>query len=42
MLLKPADHYFKKDGAGTEVYLHIEGTREAPKFGIDFSRAKLE
>jgi hypothetical protein len=40
MLLAPADHYFKKDGAGTEVPIHIEGTREAPKFGIDFERLK--
>jgi hypothetical protein len=40
MLLKPADRYFKKDGAGTEVPIHIEGTREAPKFGIDFERLK--
>jgi len=42
MLLKPADHYFKKGGAGTEVPIHINGTREAPKFGIDFGRMKLE
>jgi hypothetical protein len=40
MLLKPADRYFKKDGAGTEVPIHIGGTREAPKFGIDFERLK--
>ena len=38
MLLKPADRYFKKNGAGTEFPIHIEGTREAPKFGIDFGR----
>jgi hypothetical protein len=35
LLLAPADRYFKKDGAGTEVPIHIEGTREEPKFGID-------
>jgi hypothetical protein len=40
MLLAPADRYFKKDGAGTEVPIHIGGTREAPKFGIDFERLK--
>ena len=40
MLLAPADRYLKKDGAGTEVPIHIEGTREAPKFGIDFERLK--
>jgi hypothetical protein len=38
MLLAPADHLFKRDGAGAEVPIHIEGTREAPKFGIDFDR----
>jgi len=35
-LLKPVDRYLKKDGAGTEVPIHIEGTREEPEFGIDF------
>jgi hypothetical protein len=39
-LLKPADRFFKKDGAGTEIPIHIDGTREAPKFGIDFDRMK--
>jgi hypothetical protein len=39
-LLKPADRYFKRNGAGTEVPIHIEGTREAPKFGIDLGRMK--
>jgi hypothetical protein len=40
MLLKPADQLFKKDGAGTEVPIHIDGTPENPKFGIDFDRMK--
>ena len=40
LLLKPADGLFRKDGAGTEVPIHIEGTRENPKFGIDFDRMK--
>jgi len=40
MLLAPADSYFKRDGAGAEVPIHIEGTREAPKIGIDFERLK--
>ena len=39
-LLKPADPFFKKDGAGTEVPIHISGTREAPQFGVDFGRMK--
>lgn len=40
MLLKPLDRYFKKDGAGTEVPIHIGGTKENPEFGIDFGRMK--
>jgi hypothetical protein len=39
-LLKPADRFFKKNGAGTEVPIRIQGTREEPKFGIDFGRMK--
>jgi len=40
LLLSPADRYFKRDGAGTEIPIRIEGTREEPKFGIDFNRMK--
>jgi hypothetical protein len=40
LLLKPMDRYFQKDGAGTEVPIHINGTRENPQFGIDFDRMK--
>jgi hypothetical protein len=40
LLLKPADRFFKKDGAGTEVLVHIGGTREKPEFGINFDRMK--
>jgi hypothetical protein len=39
-LLKPADRFFKKDGAGTRVPIRIQGTREQPKFGIDFGGIK--
>jgi hypothetical protein len=39
-LLKPADRIFKKDGAGTEIPIHIDGTREDPKFGVDLRRMK--
>jgi hypothetical protein len=35
-LLKPADRFFKKDGAGTEVPIRISGTRQDPEFGLDF------
>jgi hypothetical protein len=37
-LLKPADRFFRKDGAGTEVPIHVDGTREQPKFGVDLGR----
>ncbi len=35
LLLKPADRFFKKDGAGTEVPIHIAGTYKNPEFGVD-------
>jgi hypothetical protein len=40
VLLKPADRFFRKDGAGTDVPIRISGTRDDPKFGIDFGRPK--
>ncbi|MGA7340577.1 MAG: AsmA-like C-terminal region-containing protein [Terracidiphilus sp.] len=40
LLLKPADRLFKKDGAGTEVPIHIDGTRQDPHFSVDFDRMK--
>jgi hypothetical protein len=40
LLLKPADRFFKKDGAGTEVPIHVSGTREDPKFGVDIGLMK--
>lgn len=39
-LLKPADRFFKKDGAGTEVAIHVDGTREHPEFGVDIKGMK--
>ena len=42
LLLTPADPLFKKGGAGTQVAIHVKGTREAPEFGIDFEKLKLE
>lgn len=35
-LLKPVDRFFKKDGAGTRVRVHVYGTRQDPQFGVDF------
>ena len=37
-LLKPADRYLRKNGAGTDVPIHVNGTRKEPKFGVDFDR----
>jgi hypothetical protein len=37
-LLKPADRYLRKNGAGTDVPIHVDGTRKEPKFGVDFDR----
>jgi hypothetical protein len=39
-LLKPADRFFRKDGAGTEVPIHVDGTRERPRFGVDLGRIR--
>ena len=40
MLLTPLDRHFEKNGAGTEIQIHIKGTRQAPEFGMDFGRMK--
>jgi len=40
ILLKPADRLFKRDGAGAQIPIHINGTRESPNFGIDLDRLK--
>jgi hypothetical protein len=37
-LLKPADRFLRKNGAGTDVPIHLTGTRSAPKFGVDLDR----
>lgn len=38
VLLKGVDRYFQKDGAGTEVPIHIGGTRDNPSFGVDLKK----
>lgn len=35
-LLSPLDRFFKKDGAGTKVKVHVGGTRRDPHFSIAF------
>jgi hypothetical protein len=37
-LLKLADPFFAKDGAGTEVPIQVTGTNSEPHFGLDFGR----
>jgi len=36
ILLRPVDRFFQKDGAGTEIPFRVDGTRSAPRFGLDF------
>jgi hypothetical protein len=36
ILLKPADPFFSKNGAGTEIPVKITGTESEPHFGTDF------
>lgn len=38
MLLKAADPFFNKHGAGTEVPFKVSGTRSDPKFGLDLGQ----
>jgi hypothetical protein len=33
-VLKPVDRFFEKDGAGTFLHIHVDGTSRAPKFGV--------
>ncbi len=39
-LLKPADRFFKKDGAGAVVPIQIRGLHNDPEFGVDLGRMK--
>jgi hypothetical protein len=34
-LLKPADHFFRKNGSGAEIPIYVAGTRDKPQFGYD-------
>jgi hypothetical protein len=40
VLLKPADRFFRKGGAGTEVPIRVGGTREDPTFAVEFNKFK--
>ncbi|KAA6457273.1 hypothetical protein DYQ86_23385 [Acidobacteria bacterium AB60] len=39
-LLKPVDRYFRRDGAGALIPIHIRGSRDAPEIGVDLGRLK--
>ncbi|MGA7413001.1 MAG: hypothetical protein WBW33_21170 [Bryobacteraceae bacterium] len=40
-LLKLADPFFAKDGAGTVLPIKITGTRTSPSFGVDFHKMEF-
>jgi len=40
-LAKPLDGLFRHGGAGTEVPIHIRGTREQPDIGVDFGHFSI-
>jgi hypothetical protein len=40
LLAKPVDRFFKKDGAGTEVPIQIDGTRDDPHFTLNLNGLK--
>lgn len=37
-VLKPADPFFAKNGAGTFLHIQVEGSSHQPKFGLDHSK----
>lgn len=39
-VLKPADPFFAKNGAGTFLRIRIDGSSQSPEFGIDHSKAE--
>ena len=40
-LLKAADPFFRKQGAGAVIPIKITGTRDKPLFGLELRRKKL-
>jgi hypothetical protein len=38
LLLKPADRFFRKNGAGTQVPIKVRGTRDHPDFSVDLGK----
>jgi hypothetical protein len=42
VLLKPADRFFEKNGAGTYIQFHIGGTKEEPEVGVDLGKHRIE
>ena len=42
VILKPADRFFEKDGAGTFLHIRVDGTSKAPRFGVKIAGHQLE
>jgi len=42
ILLRPADPFFSKNGAGTELPIKVSGTKAGPHFGLDFGHRNRE
>lgn len=42
ILLKPADPFLSKNGAGTEIPVKITGTKSEPHFGFDFGHKDID
>jgi hypothetical protein len=42
LVLRPADRFFEKNGAGTFLRIRIGGTSKAPKFGVNLAGREVE
>jgi hypothetical protein len=42
LVLKPVDRFFEKEGAGTFLRIRLDGTSEAPQFGVIFAGRQFE
>lgn len=41
-VLRPADRFFEKEGAGTFLRIRVDGTPKAPKFAVNVARRELQ
>jgi hypothetical protein len=42
LALKPVDRFFEKEGAGTFLRIRVDGTSQAPKFGVNVAGRQVE